>query len=474
MTNNENKNSNIELITGDPKKAIRHLTGPMVIIMLLIVGYNIVDSIWVAGLGFEALAALGFITPLYMIIIGLGQGIGAGTTSILARCIGAEDKNRASNAGIHSILITIVTSIILSIITFLFLKEILILIGASSVLDLAMNYGIIVFIGSFPILLNLLGSSILRAEGDVKRATYAIAITSLLNIALDPLFIYSLNMGITGAAIATVISSLMASIVIFYWILVKRETYIKLTWEKFKFDLNILKDILNVALPGSLEEFMLSFSTIGINALLIIVSGPIAVAIYTAGWRIAMLGIIPASGLEMASLTIAGVAYGAKNLKNLKITINYSIKLGIVIGLILAIIISLIAPQLATLFTFTTNNTALTSSIAEFIRMLSVFFITIPLGFISTATFQAAGKGVTSLILTVTRDIILSLFFAYLLGVLCNFGQIGVYWGLIFGIVLGSIINYLYLKLFLGKIKKEWEIEIDTTLAIGEEINEGN
>jgi len=84
--------SRISLITGDPKKAIRTLSVPMVISMLLIMAYNLADSIWVAGLGSDSLAALGFITPLFMIIIGLGNGLGAGANSLIARSIGAKDK----------------------------------------------------------------------------------------------------------------------------------------------------------------------------------------------------------------------------------------------------------------------------------------------------------------------------------------------------------------------------------------------
>lgn len=175
MTNEENNsNKGIGLITGDPKKAIRKLSFPMMLTMLLALSYLIVDSIWVAGLGFDALAALSFISPLFMIIFGLGTG----ATSLIARCIGAEDKDKANNAGMHSILLTLIISIALPIISLLFLKDILVLIGAGSVLTLTNEYGQIIFLGSFALLFNTLGSSILRAKGDMNRATYAIAISS--------------------------------------------------------------------------------------------------------------------------------------------------------------------------------------------------------------------------------------------------------------------------------------------------------
>ncbi len=226
MTNqNSDSDNRIKMITGDPERAIRSLSFPMMLIVILIIGYQIVDSVWVAGLGADALAALGFIMPIYMVMVGLGQGLGTGTTSLIARCIGAENKKRANNAGIHSILLTLILSIVIPIILLVFLKDILYAMGAASVLTLATEYGQIVFIGSFALLFNLIGSSILRAEGDMKRATYAIAVSSILNMVIAPVFIYTLKMGIKGAAIATIISSLVAAVAIFYWILIKKDTY---------------------------------------------------------------------------------------------------------------------------------------------------------------------------------------------------------------------------------------------------------
>ena len=106
------KNENIEIITGDPKRAIRKLSVPMMISMLLIMLYNIADSIWVSGLGPDALAAIGFITPLFMVLVGLGNGIGAGANSLIARYIGAENYPQANNAGLHAILLSVIVSAI--------------------------------------------------------------------------------------------------------------------------------------------------------------------------------------------------------------------------------------------------------------------------------------------------------------------------------------------------------------------------
>lgn len=125
ISQNNDITNRISLITGDPKKAIRNLSVPMIISMLLLMAYNLADSIWVAGLGSDALAALGFITPVFMIVIGLGTGLGAGANSLISRCIGAKNKKDADNAAIHSIFITIIISVVLTIFVLIFLEDIL-------------------------------------------------------------------------------------------------------------------------------------------------------------------------------------------------------------------------------------------------------------------------------------------------------------------------------------------------------------
>ena len=115
------KNENIEMITGDPKKAINKLSFPIIGSMFLILVNNIIDSIWVAGLGADPLAALGYITPLFMILVGFGNGIGAGGNSLISRYIGAEDKASANNAAIHNLILSLIFSLVVSAIFLAFM-----------------------------------------------------------------------------------------------------------------------------------------------------------------------------------------------------------------------------------------------------------------------------------------------------------------------------------------------------------------
>ncbi len=415
MTNNEpssDVDQRISLVTGDPKHAIRMLSVPMMISMLLIMAYNLADSIWVAGLGPEALAALGFTTPIFMIVIGLGNGLGAGATSLIARCIGANNKKKADNAAIHSVILALLVSGFLTIMVLIFLSNILTAMGAGNTVGLAMQYGQIVFGGLVFLIFSSVASGILRAEGDVKRPMYAMAATAILNIILDPIFIYYFGWGIAGAAWATVLSASISCVLMIYWMLFK-DTYISFSRDDFKANWGVAKDILMVGLPASAESFVMSFLGMVLNLILVISGGAAAVAVYTAGWRVVMMVMILPIGIGTAAITVAGAAFGAKNYNNLKITLNYAAKLGFGIAIAIGLLLYVFSGYIATIFAYSPQTADLAPSIAAFLQVMFLFYIPVPLGITASAVFQGVGKGVTSLILTVLRELVFISFFAF-------------------------------------------------------------
>ena len=387
------KNKNIEMITGDPKKAIVKLALPMMLSMLLIMLYNIADSIWVAGLGADALAAIGFITPLFMVLVGLGNGIGAGANSLIARYIGAKNYDQANNAGLHGIVLSVIVSAIFTILIEGFMVPILQFMGAGDTIQYAMDYSYIIFGFLFIFVYSGVASAIFRSEGDMRRATIAIAVTAIMNIILDPVFIYVLNFGISGAAWATVISATMSCLVMSYWIWGKKDLFLDLSPSNFHYESSMMLDTLQVAIPSTLENIVFSALAVIINSMLVLAAGTTAVAVYTASMRIVQLSMIPLIGIGTAVLTVAGVAYGAHNHVNLKTAHSYSIKLGFAVSILLGIIMFVFSTQIATLFSYTEASAALSPQIATAISVLSLFVLAIPHGIMSSMMFQGVGKG---------------------------------------------------------------------------------
>ena len=264
-------NENINSIIGSPRKAINKLAFPTIFSMLLMFLNNLIDSFWVAGINADALAALGFVSPLYLVIIGLGSGVGAGANSLISRYVGARQFEDANNAVMHSIILTLIVSIIVLIVGIFFLDDLIVFLGANSVKSYCLSYGQIIFLLNIVFLAPNVTASIFRAEGDVGRATNPLILTAVLNMILDPILIYGLNWGIFGAGLATVIASLVGFLWMLFWIFVKRDTFFKFDFKYYKRKLEIYKEILVVSLPAGTEEIIFALVAIILNYLIILI-----------------------------------------------------------------------------------------------------------------------------------------------------------------------------------------------------------
>ena len=170
-------NKNVELMRGNPEKAVKTLAIPIMISMLLTASYNIIDGIWVAGLGQAAIAGIGFVTPIFMILNGVSVGLGSGATSSISRFVGAKNHEGANKSAAHALLIFLVASIILTAILLLVQEPLLRAYGASGQnLAEGIKYGTPLFSGLIAFMFGNGGSGILRGEGDMKRAMYAMIV----------------------------------------------------------------------------------------------------------------------------------------------------------------------------------------------------------------------------------------------------------------------------------------------------------
>ena len=367
----------VSTILGDPKKAIFKLSGPMIIAMLITALYNLVDGIWVAGLGQDALAAIGFITPIFIVVMGFSNGLGAGATSVISRFIGANDKKEADNAALHIMLLTVIFTIIVMVTLTLFLRPILEMLGAGSTIELGLEYGYMVFGGSIFLIFTSAAYGILRAEGNVKKTTYAMSFGAVLNMILDPILIYTLDMGMTGAGLATVISLGVVSFIILHWF--KGDTYINLALKDFRYSVATMKKILAIGFPAGAEFLVMAILAGSLNIILVAVSGAEAVAIYSAGWRVVIIAIIPVISVAISVVAVTGASFGARKYNNFNIIQNYSIKLGTLIAIITGIATFILAPYIAEIFTYSPETAGLTGLITDFLRVMTLFYVFVPI-----------------------------------------------------------------------------------------------
>lgn len=175
-------NSNVEILRGNPKKAINKLAYPIIGSLLLVMLNNIIDSVWVAGLGSDPLAAIGYITPLFMILVGVGNGIGAGANSLISRFIGAKDKKGADSATAHSLILSIIISIGFMVLFIAILDPILKIMGASEVLNYCKEYGVVLFIWTFSSTIPLPKG----ASGPINAMSILLSTANLATFSISP------------------------------------------------------------------------------------------------------------------------------------------------------------------------------------------------------------------------------------------------------------------------------------------------
>lgn len=179
-------------------------------------------------------------------------------------------RKKAGDIAGHTTIAGIVIGVVVAFSIFPLLEKIFLIMGATSTIaSIAADYGRIIIFGSPFIFLSFLGSAILRGEGDAKRAMYIMIISAIINIFLDPIFIYYFNLGVNGAAIATVISILFSAVVIIYWLLLKKDAYVQFSIRHFVHNWEIIKEIFRVGIPSSLAQISISLTMMLINTMVI-------------------------------------------------------------------------------------------------------------------------------------------------------------------------------------------------------------
>jgi putative MATE family efflux protein len=439
----------VATLLGNPKKAIIKLAVPMIIALSVQTIYSFVDALWVAGLGADALSAVGFFFPFFIMIMALANGLGVGGGSAVSRRIGAHDKAGADKVAAHTMVLMLIVCIVTMVPFFIFIEAIFRKMGAGAISPVAASYSRIILAGAIVIFFSNNAGALLRAEGDVKRAMFAMMIGAGLNIVLDPIFIYTFKLGVPGAAWATLISLCVTGCMLFYWICIKRDTYVTITMRNFRFDRHIILDILKVGLPSSMQQLSMAFSVFILNMIVVRAGGTDGIAVYTTGWRVAMFAILPVIGIATAVTSVSGAAYGGRDYCKLGIAHGYAVRIGVFIELGIAAVTYILAPQITQLFTRTQEAARIAGDLVVFLRILFVFYPMISLGMLSSAMFQGIGRGLYSLIATIVRTIILVVPIAYCLALVLNIGLPGVWWGLVIGNSMGALLTFTWARLYI-------------------------
>jgi putative MATE family efflux protein len=397
----------------------------------------------------DALAAVGFAFPFFLIQMALTSGLGGGGGSAISRRIEARDKTGVDNVALRTFVIMLTLTVALNAIGIASVRELFMYSGAGKTAELGVEYGRVIFGGSVIFFFTNVADSILRSEGDSKRAMQAMILGSGLNVILDPIFIYTLGLGVAGAALATVIGFASSGLLMFYWFFIRKDTYVSFKLSSFKFDKSIVMDIFRVGIPSSVEQVALTLTALIMNVIITSISSTDGVAVYATAWRVASIAVAPLIGISVSIVSISGAAFGERNFKKAHNALIYAIEVGLLAETVIAVFVFFFAPDISAVFTGARSAANVAPELTRLLKIMTVFYPAVAFGMLSASLFQGAEKGTKALIATLLRSLVMTPLFASLFAFGFGWGLLGIWWGLVAGTVIGSIITFIWAQTYL-------------------------
>ena len=396
------RNNKMELLGNAPvPKALMALGIPIMIGMLINALYNLVDAYFVGGLGESPMGAISIVFPLGQVVVGLGLMFGNGAASYLSRLLGRGDRDTANKVASTALYSSVIIGAVIIIFAAIFFKPILFLLGATdTIMPYAVVYARIYVISCIFNVFNVTMNNIVSSEGAAKTTMCALLLGAVLNIGLDPVFIYVLDMGVVGAAIATAISQLVSTLVYVAYVFRKKSAF-SFSIRNFNPSKQILTEILKIGVPTLTFQLLTSLSIALINRAAN-GYGDAVIAGMGAVTRITSMGTLVVFGFLKGFQPVAGFSYGAKNFARLREAIKTSILWStcfcVVVGLLMIIFPKQIISQ------FANGNAEMLSVGQKSLMANGLSFFLFGFYTVYSSLFLALGKGTAGFVLGACRQ----------------------------------------------------------------------
>lgn len=440
-------------LTTEPiPKLIRQIAVPASVGFFFNTMYNVIDTYYGGMLSTEALAAMTLSFPIFFIILAMGSGISNGATALITNSLGAKEKEKAEKYGCQAVSFAFIFSIFLSILGLLAAPSLFRILGANSeYLKLTLSYTNVIFYGTAFFMLTNVLNGILIAEGDTKTFRNLIILGFLLNLLLDPWFMFGWlgfpKMGLAGVALATVLINVIEFLLLTKKVITEKD-FSHIHLKNLIPDKKYFKAIIKQGFPASLN--MMSMA-IGIFVVTYFISsfGKNSVAGYGIATRIEQIAILPAIGLNMAVLALSGQNNGAKQFDRLKEIYKKSLQYGMVLIFVGMIFISIFSKQLMGFFT---KDIDVINIGTTYLRIAVLFYLTYTILNISTSILQGIKKPLYGLYLSTYRFLIMPAITFFVLTKIFNLQIISMWFALFFINWSAAIFTFFYTKNKLHKL----------------------
>ncbi len=395
-------NKQTELMGQAPvTKAILKMSIPVVCGMMVQVLYNLVDTFFIGKLNDpNQLAAANITAPIFMLMMAVATIISTGAASYISRCLGKKDNKSANRTLSTGIAICVGLAILVMALGLWFLRPFITLLGATeAVRPYAYSYASIMFIGTLPVMLSYTGGQLVRSEGAVMPSIIGMMLGTVINVILDPIFIFGFNMGIRGAAIATVLGN-VGAMGYYIWYFLSGRSLVKFKVKYICGESKIWGQIFSIGIPAALSQFLMSAALIVCNNLAK-PYGENAVAGMGVAAKLMYIGTFIFMGFAAGCQPLVGYNYGAKNFPRVKAVIKSGMLMTAGIGAVLTVVFGILASGLIRIFT------PLPEVIAAGATVLCVYmwsFLVLGPQMLATTAIQAFGKAKASLLLSIARQ----------------------------------------------------------------------
>lgn len=396
------RNNKMELLGNAPiSKALLAMGIPTMLGMMVNAIYNLVDAYFVGGLGTSQMGAISVVYPLGQVVVGLGLLFGNGSASYLSRLLGNREQEQADRVASTALYSSVAVGAVMIIFSLIFLRPILRLLGATdSIMPYAMTYAAIYVVSCIFNVFNVTMNNIVTSEGAAKTTMLALMAGAVLNIGLDPVFIYTLDMGVAGAAIATAISQIVSTLIYLTFIFRKKSIY-SFKIKNCTFTKEIMSEIFKIGIPTLVFQILTSLSISLVNTQ----AGPYGDSVIAgmgAVTRIVSMGSLIVFGFIKGFQPIAGYSYGAKKFdrlhKAIRTSILWSTVFCVIYGLLLTIFSSRIIAQ------FTDGDLEMIRVGTQSLRINGLSFLLFGFYTVYSSLFLALGKGLEGFVLGACRQ----------------------------------------------------------------------
>ncbi len=397
-------------------KLVYSMSIPAVISMLVQAMYNIVDTIYISMYSEKALFAIGLVYPLQMVLIAIGIGGAIGTGTLIARRLGEKRYDEANSVVTTGVVLTFIHSVVVGLFGILISRWFLSLFTSEiEVINMGYSYLFVVMGFNFGMMFEVLFERVQQSQGSMVMPMISQLLGAIVNVVLDPILIFGYfgfpEMGITGAAIATVIGQIIAMIFIVS-VNVFGKNEVKVSFKGFKLVWQRCKDIYNTGLPNAVMNMMASVTITAMNSMIVTFSDT-AVTALSIYFKLQSFVFMPVFGFNQGSLPILSYNYGARNQKRYKSTVKVYLFNAFVLMSLGTLLFTFKTDWLLSIFN---PSKELIEIGSKTLRIISLSFPIAALTISMSNLFQSVGKGFSSMIMSLSRQLIFLIPVAFILG----------------------------------------------------------